>query len=131
MELDFPHHYEALGDRTLCCHPPTSNSAPTPFCCRILPRPGEKTWPAIWAPGAASSPMLWFRRPEDAPKLAFGVDIQQKAIAQLTASVEKNGLGGRLIPICADLKDLPPQLESGRFDLVTCNPPYKVEGGES
>lgn len=44
MELGFPHHYEALGDRTLCVTP-TTNSAPTPFCCRILPRPGEKTWP--------------------------------------------------------------------------------------
>ena len=80
MELDFPTINEALGDRTLCVTP-TTNSAPTPFCCRILPRPGEKTWPADLGTGCGIIPMLWFRLPEeDAPKLAFGVDIQQRPL---------------------------------------------------
>ena len=128
MELDFPHHYEALGDRTLCVTPDHKFGTDA-FLLSDFAAPRRKDLACDLGTGCGIIPMLWFRRPEDAPKLAFGVDIQQKAIAQLTASVEKNGLGGRLIPICADLKDLPPQLESGRFDLVTCNPPYKVEGG--
>lgn len=76
--------------------------------------------------GCGIIPLLWFREMEDAPQAAYGVDIQPQAIEQLTQTVERCDLNGRLIPICADLKDLSGKLEADSFTLVTCNPPYKA-----
>ena len=56
------------------------------------------------------------------------IDIQPKAIEQLKKSVEINSLGDRLVPVNCDLRSLKGVLESGRYDLVTMNPPYKPVG---
>lgn len=76
--------------------------------------------------GCGIIPLLWFREMEDAPQLAYGVDIQPQAIRQMKITVENCGLEGRLIPVEGDLKDLSPQLPADSFTLVTCNPPYKA-----
>lgn len=79
MELDFPHHYEALGDRTLCVTPDHKFGTDA-FLLSDFAAPRRKDLACDLGTGCGIIPMLWFRRPEDAPKLAFGVDIQQKAI---------------------------------------------------
>ena len=70
--------------------------------------------------------LLWFREMEDAPQVAYGVDIQPQAIQQMKLTVEACDLQERLIPVEGDLKDLSPQLPADSFTLVTCNPPYKA-----
>ena len=76
--------------------------------------------------GCGIIPLLWFRELEDAPQVAYGVDIQPQAIQQMKLTVEACDLQERLIPVEGDLKDLSPQLPADSFTLVTCNPPYKA-----
>lgn len=129
MNLDFPHTFEALGERLSICVTPDHKFGTDAFLLSDFASPRRKDWVCDLGTGCGIIPMLWFRRMEDAPHMAYGVDIQEKAIAQLTETVSRNHLEGRLTPVLADLKQLPPLLEPGRFDLVTCNPPYKIGGG--
>ena len=57
------------------------------------------------------------------------MDIQEKAIEQLNISIEKNGIQDKFKAVCGDLKNIfDYSLPMGQFDLVTCNPPYKING---
>lgn len=77
--------------------------------------------------GCGIVPLLWFRG-EAAPREAWAVDIQPEAVALLRRSVERSGLKGRLHPLEWDLRKWRQKLPAGRFDLVTCNPPYNAAG---
>ncbi len=59
------------------------------------------------------------------PKITYAVDIQDKAIKQLRLGMEQSEIT-KIVPICADLRELWDGAPLGRFDLVTCNPPYKA-----
>ncbi len=59
------------------------------------------------------------------PKSIIAVEIQPKAIKQLEMSLEKSGIDN-IIPVCADLKDKWNGFLEGNVDVVTCNPPYKL-----
>ena len=59
------------------------------------------------------------------PQITYAVDIQQGAIDQLKMGMERSETEG-IVPICADLKELWEGAPLGQLDLVTCNPPYKV-----
>lgn len=76
--------------------------------------------------GCGIIPLLWYRWREQAPKLAYGVDIQPEAIGLFTQTVERSGLQSQVIPLCSDLKELKGKIPFGSFTLVTCNPPYKA-----
>lgn len=79
--------------------------------------------------GCGIIPLLWFRNPENAPKTVYAMDIQEKAIEQLNISIEKNGIQDKFKAVCGDLKNITDySLPLGQFDLVTCNPPYKING---
>jgi len=54
------------------------------------------------------------------------VDIQPGAIELCKLTAEKNGVGERFVPVCADLNKLDFGAES--FSLITVNPPYFVSG---
>lgn len=54
------------------------------------------------------------------------VDIQEDAAALCKMTAEKNGLGERFFPVCADLNALDFPAES--FSLITVNPPYFPAG---
>ncbi len=79
--------------------------------------------------GCGIIPSLWYRW-EQNPKLAYAVEIQQQGYEQMLVTVEKNGLADRLIPICADLNDLPQTkvIPLATLDVITCNPPFKKMG---
>ena len=77
--------------------------------------------------GCGIIPLLWMRG-DTAPKCVYALDIQPDAIKQMLQSIERSGLSGRMFPLHADLRALPPDLPKGSFDLVVCNPPYKAEG---
>lgn len=75
--------------------------------------------------GCGIIPLLMQRR--NAPKEIFAVDIQQQAIDQLSAALEKSTAVRCIRPVCADLRTLWPDAPRGTLTLVTCNPPYKAE----
>ena len=56
------------------------------------------------------------------PKLVCAVEIQEKAARQIEISKEKSGLDSLEI-FCDDLNKWQSERE---FDLITCNPPYKI-----
>lgn len=53
-----------------------------------------------------------------------GVEIQERLYDMAARSVEYNGLQEQIQMIHGDIRDMPKQLGFGRFDVVTCNPPY-------
>jgi tRNA1(Val) A37 N6-methylase TrmN6 len=53
-----------------------------------------------------------------------GVEIQERLYNMAIRSVEYNQLTNQIHIIKGDLKDMPGQLGNGKFDVVTCNPPY-------
>lgn len=59
------------------------------------------------------------------PQLIYAVDIQEKAIDQLDIALNKNNIEN-IIPVCADLKSLWEGAPDRSLDVVTCNPPYKI-----
>lgn len=57
------------------------------------------------------------------------VEIQENACTLAQKSVEHNGLCDNIKIINADLCDLKGKLNFGCYDVVVCNPPYKIGGG--
>ncbi len=55
-----------------------------------------------------------------------GVEIQERLYNMAVRSIEYNGLSDRLHMIHGDIKAMPKQLGYGKFDVVTCNPPYFI-----
>lgn len=74
--------------------------------------------------GCGIIPLRWHDRGHRGPCTAL--DISPEAIALLTAALQQGGIT-HITPLCADLRD-PSLLESGTFDVVTCNPPYFTGG---
>ncbi len=77
--------------------------------------------------GCGTIPMLWMRNAP--PKQVYAVEIFETGADMLRRSAQHNSLSEKITPICADLKDLKGKVPFGSFDLVTCNPPYKLSGG--
>ncbi len=71
--------------------------------------------------GCGIIPFYWKR--ENAGKIIYAVEIQERGYDQLCRSVELNGIDN-IIPIHSDLKDLKGKVPFGQCDLVTMNPPY-------
>lgn len=81
--------------------------------------------------GCGTMPLLWTRT--NRVKELYAIDIQADAIDMLKRSIQHNVANGRdncacVTPLCADLKDLKGKLPYGYFDVVVCNPPYKLSG---
>ncbi len=55
-----------------------------------------------------------------------GVEIQERLFNMAVRSIEYNGLGNRLHMIHGDIKEMPSTLRHGKYDIVTCNPPYFI-----
>lgn len=53
-----------------------------------------------------------------------GVEIQERLFDMAMRSIQYNQLQDRLHMIHGDIKDMPKKLGYGKFDVVTCNPPY-------
>jgi tRNA1(Val) A37 N6-methylase TrmN6 len=60
-----------------------------------------------------------------------GVEIQERLYNMAARSIEYNKLSERLHMIHGDIKEMPKQLRNGRFDVVTCNPPYFITPSQS
>lgn len=55
-----------------------------------------------------------------------GVEIQERLYDMAQRSIEYNGLQERLHMIHGDINTMPKELGYGKFDVVTCNPPYFI-----
>lgn len=53
-----------------------------------------------------------------------GVEIQERLYSMAIRSVKYNRLSDQIKMIHGDLKEMPEQLGYGKFDALTCNPPY-------
>ncbi|MCA1037779.1 MULTISPECIES: tRNA1(Val) (adenine(37)-N6)-methyltransferase [Bacillus] len=53
-----------------------------------------------------------------------GVEIQERLHDMAVRSIEYNGLEDRIKMIHGDIKEMPALLGHGKYDIVTCNPPY-------
>jgi len=53
-----------------------------------------------------------------------GIEIQDRLFDMAVRSIEYNKLEGRIKMIHGDIKEIPKALGHGKFDVVTCNPPY-------
>lgn len=54
----------------------------------------------------------------------IGVEIQERLYDMAVRSIEYNHLQERLQMVHGDIKEMPKQLGYGKYDVVTCNPPY-------
>ncbi|KHD84160.1 tRNA1(Val) (adenine(37)-N6)-methyltransferase [Bacillus ginsengihumi] len=55
-----------------------------------------------------------------------GVEIQKRLYDMAVRSVEYNQLEEQIKMIHGDIKEMPQQLGYGKYDVVTCNPPYFI-----
>ncbi|XJZ27360.1 tRNA1(Val) (adenine(37)-N6)-methyltransferase [Bacillota bacterium Lsc_1132] len=55
-----------------------------------------------------------------------GVEIQERLVDMARRSIEYNRLEARLDMVHGDINDMPHQLGHGKYDVVTCNPPYFI-----
>ncbi len=53
-----------------------------------------------------------------------GVEIQERLYDMAVRSIEYNRLNNRLQMVHGDIKDMPSVLGHGKYEVVTCNPPY-------
>lgn len=53
-----------------------------------------------------------------------GVEIQERLYDMACRSVDYNQLESRIQMLHGDIKDTPDKLGHGKYDVVTCNPPY-------
>ena len=58
-----------------------------------------------------------------------GVELQTPAAEIAQKNAELNGVENAFLVHNVDMKDVKGSLPHALFDLVTCNPPYKVDGG--
>lgn len=54
----------------------------------------------------------------------IGVEIQERLYDMAVRSIQYNGLENRIEMIHGDIKEMSKQLGYGKFEVVTCNPPY-------
>jgi tRNA1(Val) A37 N6-methylase TrmN6 len=76
--------------------------------------------------GCGTIGLLWLK--ENRSLEVTAVEIQTDACELLSQSVRLNGLGQHLSILNADLRELRGRLPFGTFDMVACNPPYKLCG---
>lgn len=54
----------------------------------------------------------------------IGVEIQDRLIDMAERNVTLNRLNEQIQVYCANINELPPDIQLDSFDVVTCNPPY-------
>ncbi len=60
----------------------------------------------------------------------IGVEIQERLYDMAIRSVQYNHLDQQVEMIHGDIRDMPKRLGHGKFDAVTCNPPYFLTDGK-
>ena len=77
--------------------------------------------------GCGTIPLLWCRHNKSLEIKA--VEIQENACILAQKSIDYNNLNNQITLVNEDLRNLKGKLAFGYFDIVVCNPPYKISGG--
>ena len=77
--------------------------------------------------GGGIIPLLWCRKPREGE--TYALEIQKAACDLMKKSVEVSQVSDKIKILNMDMKEIETLKMGGRFDLVTCNPPYRVCGG--
>ncbi len=125
----FEYTFEPLGERLKICVTPDHKFGTDAFLLSDFAAPRRRDIACDLGTGCGIIPVLWFRREETSPKIAYAVELQQKAADQLAVTLREGGIPeGRIVPVHADLRELRGRLPAGAMDVITCNPPYKTAG---
>ena len=61
----------------------------------------------------------------------FAVEVQKSFADIIKENASINSFDGKVVPICADIRDVKPDIFGGEVDIVTANPPYmKLDSGK-
>lgn len=89
-------------------------------------RPAASACAVDLGSGSGIIPLLCLTRNKYAK--AYAVEVQSEFADIIGRNAEINGMKERLIPICADLRDLTTAHVGGEVGIVTANPPYMKTG---
>lgn len=125
-----PFSFEQLGPKVRLCVSPQHKFGTDAFLLSAFAKPRRKDRVCDLCAGCGIVGALWFRREEDTPKWVQAVELQDQAVAQMEETLRAGGLPrDRFFPIQGDLRQPQGLLEPMSVDLVTCNPPYREQGG--
>lgn len=120
-------HLEPLGNGIEVIVSPTHHFTTDTILLAHFANPKKNAKCVDLGSGCGTIPLLWSRFDKNLKITA--VEIQSDAADMIKRSAEHNRLEESLTPLCADLRELKGKVPFGYFDVVTCNPPYKITGG--
>lgn len=127
----FPYTFEPLGNGLRLCISREHTFGTDAFLLARFAAPRQGSLVCDLGSGCGILPLLWLGKTENAPRAVYALELQPQGVAQMTISLRENSLEGRFFPLEGDLchlDRLKGTLPFGRFDLVTCNPPYYRSG---
>lgn len=112
--------FENLGDGFSICVSKEHRFGTDAFLLADFASPRKKDLVCDFCAGSGIIAVLMKRN--NSPALIYAVEIQEKAVEQMKLTVEKSNIDNFRI-VSGDLKDFRAEKE---LDLITCNPPYKI-----
>ena len=126
----FVRTFEALGSGYRICVTKEHKFGTDAFLLARFAAPRRGDLACDLGSGCGIIPLLWLGQLAP-PRAVHALELQEQAVAQLEITPAENALEGVLFPQLGDLcrlEALKGALPFGSFDLVACNPPYKVAG---
>lgn len=120
-------HFEPLGNGIEVIVSPTHHFTTDTILLSHFANPKKNAKCVDLGSGCGTIPLLWSRFGKNLKITA--VEIQSDAADMIERSVIHNHLEESFSVLCADLRELKGKIPFGYFDIVTCNPPYKIAGG--
>ena len=120
-------HFEPLGNDIEVIVSPTHHFSTDTILLAHFANPRKNAKCVDLGSGCGTIPLLWSRFGKNLKITA--VEIQEDAADMIRRSVIHNNLSESFSVLNTDLRELKGKLPFGYFDLVTCNPPYKITGG--
>ena len=112
--------FESLGDGIEICISDEHRFGTDAFLLADFAKARRKDVCADFCTGSGIIALLLYKYYK--PKQTFALEIQEKAHDQLKVSLERSKIDC-ITPVLGDLKDWKSEKE---LDLITCNPPYKI-----
>lgn len=112
--------FESLGDGFSICVSTEHRFGTDAFLLADFANPRKKDLVCDFCSGSGIIALLMKRN--NNPAFIYAVEIQEKAVEQMKLTVEKSDIDNFQI-VSGDLKDFRAERE---LDLITCNPPYKI-----
>lgn len=116
--------YEKLSDKFYVCISSEHRFGTDAFLLANFSQARHKDIAADFCSGNGIVALLIER--DFSPKKIYALEIQKKAYDQICLSVDNSIIEkDKIVPVLGDLKEFKADEE---LDLITCNPPYKVNG---